>query len=836
MRKESIFRLVSVTSALFALLLGGCGGGGGGGGGAGLPPGAVQMDAITTASPTGNIQAKIGGVTVDSSTVVTFALSDEGGQPLDPNVVTTQNTSNRVRFFIAQLDATGNYSNYIGDASHLPTFDGSGSNPKGTFATVKPGVYTYTFGLDIKDTTKTLNGLAFDAAKTQTVAIQILRNTAKNGKPFQQMSDPYFSFVPAGGTPGHREVVAISACNQCHGKLIAHGSRIEIALCILCHNAGANKFSSGASIDFKVMIHKIHMGPNLPSGAYFKTSLFANFSTMTYPVFSSDSFANGVPLDCTKCHQKGTDTFGNPFGADVDKWKTNPAIATCTTCHDTTSFDGSTTGTVDGVANITLTPHAGGVQVDGSCAGCHPSTGSDFDNSVPGIHTIWEKSATNKGIVARVLSATNIGPLKYPRVTFQLTDASGNPVVIDPGTPTASFSGAGSGAMVQNNNIQIYFFVKPKNNPDFLNTKPAADPAYLSANVSGLATNNSGAQINVNNSVFANNGAVTTVDNARGIYFINFSTASKITVSAGGVATVNPAPTPLPSLNGDYLYGATVAFAAQASRADISITRSVQGVPSTTVRGTSATVSPTTVLNPVTPAQEMATAYYDIGTGEVVLDQSQLRRKVVDNAKCLACHNIIVGGPGANGVPGLHGGNRPNAEACVLCHGPNKNESDFKFLIHRWHTGRDSTAPSRWRPNYQDVTYPNDRRRCNACHIADNPALPDPATFPTRQDAPNSINSALTAFAAGFSTTGSATTMPATNRIPAITATCIACHDGTTGNVVDSSGGPTGHAIANFGTAPFGFPLPPSTPQGVAEQCAVCHTDSLRAFGHQLPN
>ncbi|HEX9024824.1 MAG TPA: OmcA/MtrC family decaheme c-type cytochrome [Geobacteraceae bacterium] len=834
-RQGLVCKVITASLALCALFLGGCGGGGGG------VFFASQATPITTVSPEGNVQAKVYSVSINSPPVVTFALSDENGSPLDPSAV-LRDPSNRMRFYIARLDANGQYVNYILDASGLPTYDGSGTNPKGTFATVSPGVYTYTFGANVKS-----NPL-FDVTKTHTVAIQITRNTTRNGKPFQQMANPYLNFRPDGAqVTATREVVSISACNQCHGKLIAHGSRIEVALCILCHNAGANKFSTGASLDMKVMIHKIHLGPNLPSRAYFKTPLFANFSTMTYPVFSSEFKANGVPMDCTKCHRKGSDTLGRAYGADVDKWKGTPTRTNCITCHDTTSFDGSTTGTVDGVAGITMTPHSGGPQSsDSGCltSGCHSATGSDYDclstKSVTGLHAIWEKSPVNKGIVARVLSASNIGPLKYPRVTFQVTDANGNGIAIDPGTATPFQSGGGS-TMVLKNNVQVYFAMKPSTGPDFLNTKPAADPAYFSSSVQGLGTNNSGGMVNAN--FTANGGTLTTVDAAKGIYFINFSTAWRI---PSGTTPVQ-VPTPLPSLSGDYANGATVAFAVQATRSDISVTRrfvsTVLGVIGTTGGAydpAKSTVPVRSILNPVTPAQEMATVYYDLATGQPV---GQQRRKVVDNAKCLACHNIIVGGPNpVGGAPGLHGGARPNAESCVLCHGPNKNESDFKFLIHRWHTGKNSTgaltggasANSRWLASYKGVTYPNDRRRCNACHVADNPALPDPATFFTRQDGSGvggatGANISSFVFPAGFSSTGGSgaflTTVPATNRIPAITAACIACHDGTTGTVAGAGGGPTGHAVANYGTAP-----------DYAEQCSGCHTDPIRQFGHQLPN
>ena len=62
-------------------------------------------------------------------------------------------------------------------------------------------------------------------------------------------------------------------CNQCHASLRAHGgTRQDVKLCVLCHTSGAEDRNGavaggtpGVSVDFKVMIHKIHNGEHLPS-------------------------------------------------------------------------------------------------------------------------------------------------------------------------------------------------------------------------------------------------------------------------------------------------------------------------------------------------------------------------------------------------------------------------------------------------------------------------------------------------------------------------------------------------------------------------------------------
>jgi OmcA/MtrC family decaheme c-type cytochrome len=163
-----------------------------------------------------------------------------------------------------------------------------------------------------------------------------------------------------------RLVVEVQRCGNCHGEFskdfsIHGGLRNQTEYCVLCHNpnnsdvarrqrdpAAVAAGDAVSSIDFKVMIHKIHRGENLEQQPY----LIYGFGSapLNYSInnFGEVRFPGDLRI-CTTCHASGTYLFppfpGTALGTQVahlDPATGNPIIdgrlgpirSVCTSCHD----------------------------------------------------------------------------------------------------------------------------------------------------------------------------------------------------------------------------------------------------------------------------------------------------------------------------------------------------------------------------------------------------------------------------------------------------------------------------------------------------------------------
>lgn len=353
---------------------------------------------------------------------VTFRITDDAGQPLDMLGIDTPGQLS-LSFYIARIKpGDTQYTNYkttiqsstiTGKSTTVAAADAGGtySAPLGN------GVYRYTFGTKLPSD--------FEVNATHTVGITAERDLTPFGLKIY-LKNALMNFVPSGAPVTQvREVVSTAACNQCHDPLGAHhnADRQEVGLCILCHQPQSTDADTGNTVDFKVFIHKLHDGANLPSVKAGKPYQIIRVSGDTNFVYDwSKAVWPQDVRNCTTCHQQAS---------QADNWKKNPSRAACGSCHDDVVFE-------------TGTNHVGGVQVDDSkCSICHPADGQEFDLSVSGTHTIPNFSKQLKGMKVEITGITNTGPGSKPTVTFTITDNSGNPIDLAKGTDSFSLRLAG---------------------------------------------------------------------------------------------------------------------------------------------------------------------------------------------------------------------------------------------------------------------------------------------------------------------------------------------------------------------------------------------------------
>ncbi len=312
---------------------------------------AVVPDFATTARPT-----------------VTFRVTDGSGAPIDleAELATTATFPNlrsqgaRVpTFTLAMLDDHGDYVSYYTASKAAASYTYS-PDPEviGTHTFVPPtGTWdpsNIVTPAAVTRTQATSNGIpnalgptlehlgnrvyrftfpaptstaGMDRTKTHTVAGWVVR------KPNAADSDVAFgslNFVPSGSAAVQKlETVTDAACSKCHGFVQAHGTRRGVPLCITCHSPQTTDPDTDRTVNFKVMIHKIHSGETLPTVQqgipYYIVGYsqgVVDWSTLTFPWHD-----HGV-RHCTVCHD----------GEDRDNWKTKATFTACTSCHDNVKF------------------------------------------------------------------------------------------------------------------------------------------------------------------------------------------------------------------------------------------------------------------------------------------------------------------------------------------------------------------------------------------------------------------------------------------------------------------------------------------------------------------
>jgi OmcA/MtrC family decaheme c-type cytochrome len=179
----------------------------------------------------------------------------------------------------------------------------------------------------------------------------------------------------------------------------------------LCHTPQTTDPDTGNTVDFKVMVHKIHQGSGLPSVQAGVPYQIIGFGQSVND-FSSVVFPADVRT-CEKCHDP------NSGAAQASAWLLKPSRAACGSCHDNVNFATGENHSADSLPEIS----------DNQCANCHTPQGElEFDASIKGAHTIPTLSTSLPGTVFALIHVDNGTAGKNPAVTFTIKDKSGVPI------------------------------------------------------------------------------------------------------------------------------------------------------------------------------------------------------------------------------------------------------------------------------------------------------------------------------------------------------------------------------------------------------------------------
>lgn len=386
-----------------------------------------QVEAYATASDLAfirpGLKVIVNSITIGSNRipVVDINLNDSLDQPLDRLGKVTPGAIS-VSFILSWYDpATRQYTAYTTRSVTTPS-----NSPHPGVTAIQAGTDTGTF-TDLetghaKFTFKTVLPSGFDQTKTHTLGIYATRALGAVPGIDPALAKNYYANVEYDFRPDGAAVTAkwdkvnvATSCSNCHDPLSAHGgARQDPKLCALCHQPQTSDPDTGNTVDFKVMIHKIHDGASLPSVKTGTPYQIIGFGQAVVD-FSGVNFPPGNEVtNCAFCHE-GTNPAAKPTQAAV--WYTNPTRAACGSCHDDIDW-------------VTGKNHVAGPQLDDkNCASCHtPDSGAEFDASIKAAHTVPLKSKQLKGLTATVVNVTNATPGKSPTFTFAIKNGDGTPV------------------------------------------------------------------------------------------------------------------------------------------------------------------------------------------------------------------------------------------------------------------------------------------------------------------------------------------------------------------------------------------------------------------------
>jgi OmcA/MtrC family decaheme c-type cytochrome len=209
-----------------------------------------------------------------------------------------------------------------------------------------------------------------------------------------QAGDQNFLVGGASGVTPYPFITSPTNCMNCHDDVYAHGGgRKNFQTCVLCHGTAGSEDrpnyvaanapgAPGVLINFRSMLHKIHMGSSLTFGdsyaviGFGSTAYPNNFSVNTYGDIEFPVTPNGVRA-CDKCHglpdkSLPAQVWDIPSDRSHPTQQVNPMArygVACLSCHDSN----------DAGAHYQLMSSASGQE---SCLTCHGQPGATYFTGV----------------------------------------------------------------------------------------------------------------------------------------------------------------------------------------------------------------------------------------------------------------------------------------------------------------------------------------------------------------------------------------------------------------------------------------------------------------------
>jgi len=399
----------------------------------------------------GQLQAEITNVTIASPPVVEFTVTAENGEPalgIAEGVVwftfaklvpaPDSDVNGGIAYwqsYINTIEEAGperfnpNPPDFLDQALHAST------DNSGTLEELGDGNYRYTFATDVTAVTDPVE-VTWEPSLTHRVGLEI--RLGGPGEVPLAPDNPVYDFVPDGGVgTGAKDIAATENCADCHFSFALHGGpRKTVEYCVTCHNPGTIDQDTGESLDMAYMTHSIHVGEGrvdvagdpLPYVIYGYGGSVHDYGDVTHP--QSLTY-------CTTCHVESEEA------PDGNAWNQAASTQSCGSCHS----DGLIVENWDEVTGIAeyRFDHANsdipslGAQPNNTCVNCHLEGGVAFAGPAEVIHTSIDgdqqfRQILGENFVFEILEATNVAPGETPVITFQVTDADGNPydIVNDP--------------------------------------------------------------------------------------------------------------------------------------------------------------------------------------------------------------------------------------------------------------------------------------------------------------------------------------------------------------------------------------------------------------------